>query len=151
MNSKATTLSLRIATAFPVDSPPSRKQVLYAGANPRDLELKRVRECFGGRPWTSITLAEVFEFRDASPFFSPSALAYFAPAFMMRALEADDQVDAAVESLAGELAASAPTLWSTQQRAVICEWFDYFRDWLLQERYEEGRRAFGCNNGVVPK
>lgn len=122
------TLSLlsQIDTAFPAAVPPSREDVLYEGAYRGDPELEEIREFFGGRRWNSITPSDVFRFRHALSFFSPSALAYFTAAWMTSALQDEEVVDTAIEDLVGALEKADADLWTREQRNAICDWIEHF-------------------------
>jgi hypothetical protein len=120
------TLITRIASAFPTEPTPSSEDVLYKGAYARDPELEEIKAFFGSRTWNSLTPADVFHFRHALSFFSSSALAYYAAAWMTCALLDDDAVDTAIEDLVSTLGKADPNLWTQEQRLAICEWLVHF-------------------------
>jgi hypothetical protein len=137
-------LIARIAEAFPADRPPAKGGVLYEGAYPGESELEEIKEFFGSRPWNSITPDDVFNFRHALSFFSPLALAYYTPAWMMCSLLDKKAVDTGIEDLAGALESADATIWTREQRKVICEWLVYFRQVPLKTVVEKAAANLGC-------
>src|SRR5213592_3725227 len=119
-------LITRIASAFPTEPTPLKEDVLYKGAYSRDPELEEIEKFFGSRSWNSITPTDVFRFRHALSFFSPSALAYYTAAWMTCALLDDEAVDTAIEDLVGTLGKADLNLWTNEQRIAICEWLMHF-------------------------
>ncbi len=136
-----------IATVFPSEPTPARGQVLYQGAYPGESEIEQVAEFFGNRRWGSVTTHDVFRFRHALPFFSPQALAYFTPAWMIASLLDENGVDTAIEDLVSNLEEADPNLWTQAQRAAICAWLNYFepvRPGGLKARFQKVAQRFGC-------
>jgi hypothetical protein len=131
MNEKEN-LIRRIAEVFPVQPIPDRSEILPPDAY-KDPDWERIKDFFGGRPWTAITPQDVFRFRDALSAFSAKAFAYFAAAWMTCSLLDEEAVDTAIEDLIFSIARAHRStgrrdvnLWSDEQKAVICEWIKYF-------------------------
>ncbi|HXB59231.1 MAG TPA: DUF6714 family protein [Candidatus Acidoferrales bacterium] len=142
---KNDTLIKRILEVFPVDPPPSKEDVLYAGAYPGESELEEIKQFFGDRPWNAITPANVFNFRFALSFFSPPALAYYTPAWMTCSLIDEVAVDTAIDDLVSTFGRTDPKLWSQAQREVICAWLDHFKESepeFGKNRFEIVKKAF---------
>jgi hypothetical protein len=137
-------LNTRIAAAFPAEPTPARDQVLYHGAYPGESELEEIKEFFACRPWSSITPKDIFDFRHALSFFSPSTLAYYTAAWMTCSLQDERRVDTAIEDLAGALGGADPGLWTQEQRSVICEWLLHFRRVPLKAVFEKAVANLGC-------
>ena len=141
-------LKAQIASAFAAERPPFKEDVLYKGAYGGDPELEEIENFFGGRLWNSITPSDVFRFRHALSFFSPSALAYYTPAWMTCALVDDEAVDTAIEDLVGTFGETSPNLWTKEQRLAICEWLRHFYDSdlpTLKQRFDKAMNNMGCN------
>ena len=103
---------------------------------------QEVRNFFAGRPWNSVTPQDIFRFRHALPLFSPSALAYFAAAWMTGALQDEDAVDTGIEDLISNLERSDPGSWTSIQRAAICAWLAYFKTrWRAFLAHSSGLQA----------
>jgi hypothetical protein len=66
----------RIRDVFPIAQIPSKDAILYKGAYANDEELEEIKSFFENRTWQSITPIEIFRFRHALSFFSPTALVY---------------------------------------------------------------------------
>jgi hypothetical protein len=114
-----------IAAAFPVEPVPGPSEILYEGAYPGETELEEIKSFFGGRPWNRVTPPDVFRFRHALSFFSPSAFAYFTPAWMTCSLLDEGAVDTGVENLVSAIG-QAENPWTQEQRMAICEWLRHF-------------------------
>jgi hypothetical protein len=133
-----------IARAFPPAPAPNKEKVLYAGAYSGDPELEEITEFFGGRPWTAIGPKDVFRFRHALSFFSPSAFAYYIAGWMTCSLVAENEVDTAIEDLVYDLGRVDANLWTRQQRCAICAWLLHFKDVPLKERLQSAITNLGC-------
>jgi hypothetical protein len=137
-------LITRIANAFPVEPSPTKENVLYKGAYSGDPELEEIRDYFGARPWKSLAPIDVFHFRHALSFLSPLALAYFTPAWMTCSLADEATVDTAIQDLTGTLGRADPSLWTQEQRSLICEWLVHFRAVPLKPELEKAAKHLGC-------
>src|SRR6266478_5592835 len=63
-------------------------------ADPKDCpECDDVREHFRGASWRGHTVAELLQFQSVLPLFTPAALQYFLPAFMLVSLGAWSEAD----------------------------------------------------------
>jgi hypothetical protein len=140
----------RIARVFPVAPIPDQGAILYEGAYRGESELEEIKAFFGGRAWNSITPRDVFRFRHALSFFSPTTFAYFSAAWMTCSLMDEGAVDTAIDNLVATLAEADPDLWTPGQRSVICAWLDHFDTVDLpsaKSHFESALRHLGCAVG----
>lgn len=114
-----------IAAAFPVEPVQGPSEVLFEGAYPGESEHEEIKSFFGGRPWNCVTPEDVFRFRHALSFFSPSAFAYFTPAWMTCSLLDEGAVDTGIENLVSAIG-RRENCWTQEQRRAICEWLHHF-------------------------
>jgi len=135
----------QIADAFSQSAAPGEGDVLYAGAYSGDPELEEIKLFFGRREWQSIMPWDVFRFRHALSFFSDSALAYYAPAWISCSLLDEDTVDTAIEDLVATLGRKDASLWTDEQRRAICVWLAEIRSIPDAKILELALRKLGCN------
>ena len=124
---KESDLIERIAAVFPLTPIPRKEEVICEGGSypPDESELVEIREFFGGRPWNSLTPADVRRFEDCLPLLSSKAFAYHIAGWMTCCVKDPIMVDVGEEFLVYRLEKVDPNLWTKDQREVICQWLEH--------------------------
>ena len=95
------TLREKIQLAFGGVPIPDDDNIIVPGSPHPDA--KSVAEFFRGKLWTTVTTGEAREMHGALTHFSPEALHYYLPAFMLASLDAYDIFDLIPESIRVDL------------------------------------------------
>ena len=107
-----------IYTAFAGTSTPHSSDVVYDNSGDH-LECEEVRGAFEGRAWHEIPLPELTFHAQALFFFTPTAWAYYLPAYLLAVIEGYSQSDSILGAIVSSLLTSQdPSLQSIRVARV---------------------------------